>query len=145
MKLNLQERFTPEEITELRKRVFSFTEQLFLEGITVGRELVRENLYSDTEKAITRRISNMTKYLIEDDIWEKMPPHGYNPDPNAGLEEFDYAPEGGHVCGPDCNHDGTANHVDHTTGMQPPQEGQNMVNRTDEEPPAWASEIKPFK
>ena len=41
MNLDLENRLTPEEINELRKRAFSYAEQMFFEGISVGRELNR--------------------------------------------------------------------------------------------------------
>jgi len=87
MDLNLEERLTPEEITELRKRAFSFADQMFMEGISIGRSLARANYYSDTETFVKDKISAMTAYFVRDDIWRIQPPVGYNPDPNVPLPE----------------------------------------------------------
>ena len=87
MKLNLRERMTEEEITELRKRVFGFAHQMFVNGVTVGRELNRELIMNDTEQHIKDKISAMSKYFIDDGIWEAMPPVGYNPDPRVKIPD----------------------------------------------------------
>lgn len=87
MKLNLMERLTEEELVEIRKRVFSFADQMFMEGISVGRELSKDDFHSSTEDFVRDRISAMTSYFVRDDIWESMPPTGYNPDPNVDIPE----------------------------------------------------------
>ena len=87
MDLKLEERLTPEEITELRKRAFSFADQMFMEGISIGRALARDDFHSTTETFVKDKISAMTAYFVRDDIWEIQPPVGYNPDPNVPLPE----------------------------------------------------------
>lgn len=87
MDLNIEERFTPEEIIELRKRVFSFADQMLTEGISIGRELSREQLFSDTERFIKDKLSAMTSYFIDDKMWKIMPPMGYNPDPAVDIPQ----------------------------------------------------------
>lgn len=85
MDLNLEQRFNEQELNEIRKRAFSFAEQLFLEGISVGRELNREEIYDTTEQFVRDKISAMTAYFIRDDLWRAMPPHGYNPNPDVDM------------------------------------------------------------
>ena len=70
MNLDLENRLTPEEINELRKRAFSYAEQMFFEGISVGRELNREPLQEKTEKFIKDKLSAMSKFIINDDVWK---------------------------------------------------------------------------
>lgn len=88
MKINLVDKLTPEEINELQKRAYSFAEQMFFSGLSTGRELNREPLQEKTEKYIRDRLSYMTSYFIRDDVWEIMPPQGYNPNPNIEVPEF---------------------------------------------------------
>lgn len=87
MDLNLEDRFTEQELNELRKRVFSFADQMFMEGVSVGRELNREEIYDTTEQFVRDKLSAMTAYFVRDDLWKSMPPHGYNPDPNVDIPE----------------------------------------------------------
>lgn len=88
MKLELESKLNELEINELRKRVFSFAEQMFMEGLSTGRELNRELLQASAETFMKDRISYMTSYFVRDEIWEAMPPHGYNPNPNVPVREF---------------------------------------------------------
>lgn len=87
MKLNLKERLNEEEINELRKRMFGFAHQMFVNGLGVGRDLNREIVMSETEQFIKDKISAMSKYFVEDEIWEAMPPVGYNPDPKVKIAD----------------------------------------------------------
>ena len=131
MKLNLQDRFTEEELTEIRKRAYSFAEQMFMQGVTVGRDLNREDLYNSTEDFIKAKISAMTAYFVRDDIWEAMPPRGYNPDPAVGVPE------------PNPNF---MSHIGNV--VKNAAEGPiNVVNNNapNEDKPDWADEKRPFK
>jgi len=87
MDLNLEKRFNAEELNEIRKRVFSFADRMFLEGISVGRELNKEEIYDTTEQFVRDKLSAMTSYFVRDDLWISMPPHGYNPDPHVDIPE----------------------------------------------------------
>lgn len=89
MDLNLREKLTDDEILEIKKRVFSFVDQMFLEGISVGRELDKEEIFDSTEQYIRDQLSTMTEYFIRDDIWTAMPPQGYNADPNIPISQPD--------------------------------------------------------
>lgn len=138
MKLDLESKLTPEEIMELRKRAFSFAEQMFFEGISTGRELNREPLQEKAEKFIKDKLSAMTSFLIRDDVWEVMPAQGYNPNPNVEL--------------PDVSSE-MANNMDKS--FDTAQNMQGVVNnpsKTDapdwalnQETPEWAKDKKPFK
>jgi hypothetical protein len=85
MDLKLEERFNTEELNEIRKRVFSFADQMFLEGVSVGRELNRDLIYGETEQFVRDKLSAMTAYFVTDSLWTAMPPHGYNPDPSVDI------------------------------------------------------------
>lgn len=87
MDLNLEQRFNEQELNEIRKRVFSFADRMFLEGISVGRELNNEAIYDTTEQFVRDKLSAMTSYFIRDDLWVSMPPHGYNPNPNVNIPD----------------------------------------------------------
>ncbi len=89
MDLNITEKLNNDEINELRKRVYSFAEQMFFSGLSTGRELNREPLQEKTEIYIKDRLSYMTSYLIRDDVWKVMPAQGYNDDPNICVPEFE--------------------------------------------------------
>ena len=85
MNLNLEQRFTPEELNEIRKRVFSFADQMLLQGISIGRELNREEIQPNTEQFMRDKLSAMTSYFVRDDLWLSMPPMGYNPNPAVDI------------------------------------------------------------
>ena len=131
MKLNLQERFNEEELTEIRKRAYSFAEQMFMQGVMVGRDLNREDLYNSTEDFVKAKISAMTAYFVRDDIWEAMPPRGYNPDPAVGVPEPN----------PDF-----VSFID--KAVQNAEAGPVKVvnsNAPNEDKPEWADQVRPFK
>lgn len=87
MDLNLEEKLTPEEIVELRKRVFSFADQMFSEGLSVGRELKKEEIFDSTEQFVRDKLSAMTSYFTNDKMWKIMPPMGYNDNPNVDIPQ----------------------------------------------------------
>lgn len=132
MKLNLTEKLNSDEITEIRKRVFSFVEQMFMQGVSVGRELNREGLQSETETFIKDRISAMTAYFVRDDIWEAMPPYGYNPDPQIGVPDASEMMMGRME-----------------KSIQTAQKGivniSNQGQQNDEPLPEWINSTRPFK
>lgn len=135
MKLNLRERLTEEEINELRKRVFGFAHQMFLNGLTTGRELNREIIMNEAEQFIKDKISAMSKYFVDDDIWEVMPPVGYNPDPKVKIADPSrkmnvLMDEAIKKAG-----DGIHNATNAAMGMDP----SHM-----EEKPEWADKFRPF-
>ena len=87
MDLNLDTRLTAEEQNELKRRVFSLMEQMFLEGISTGRELNREEFYAETEKYVQDKISFMTNYFVQDKIWSDNPPASYRE--KKVIKEYD--------------------------------------------------------
>lgn len=87
MKLDLLTRLTPEEQEEIKRRVFTVMNQSYLDGITTGRELNREPLYEGAQELIEERISYMSNFFMNDDIWDSAPPRGYNP--NAQIPTYD--------------------------------------------------------
>lgn len=129
MNLDLENRLTPEEINELRKRAFSYAEQMFFEGISVGRELNREPLQEKTEKFIKDKLSAMSKFIINDDVWKIMPAQGYNPNPNVTIPDVS-----------DMMNENMNQEIDNVQNMY-----QNVNNAAHEEAPEWAKETKPFK
>ena len=138
MDLNLEERFTAEELNEIRKRVFSFADQMFLEGVSVGRELNREEIYDTTEKFVKDKLSAMTSYFVRDDLWKSMPPHGYNSNPAVNIID----PTDDTVI------DGYENSIKTAINRNP----ENMMNNVEddihpagtqpEEKPEWAKELE---
>jgi hypothetical protein len=131
MKLNLTERLNEDEITEIRKRAFSFAEQMFMQGVSVGRELNREDMYNQTETYIKDKISAMTAYFVRDDIWEAMPPRGYNPNPNVGVPN------------PSTQFKATMDDAINRAAAGPTH-SVNMNATTTEEKPEWADKPRPF-
>ncbi len=129
MNLDLENRLTPEEINELRKRAFSYAEQMFFEGISVGRELNREPLQEKTEKFIKDKLSAMSKFIINDAVWKIMPAQGYNPNPNVTIPDVS-----------DMMNETMNQEIDNVQNMY-----QNVNNTVHEEAPEWAKETKPFK
>jgi hypothetical protein len=139
MKLELDKKLTTEEITELRKRVFSFTDQMFMEGLSIGRELNREPFHEKTEQYVKDRISAMTSYFINDALWDSMPPRGYNPDPNVDIPE------------PSEEMSNKMNGAIQTAGNGgcEPDNLENFADDPDAPPrpekPDWANKARPFK
>lgn len=132
MDLNLEDRFTKEELNEIRKRVFSFADQMFMEGISVGRELSREEIYDTTEQFVKDKLSAMTVYFVQDKMWSSMPPQGYNPDPNVDIaspvDDIDY---GAAV-------DRAAQGPEHM--MMNPENDRHPGDFEPQEPPEWVKE-----
>lgn len=94
MDLNLDSKLTEAEQNELKRRVFSVMDAMFLEGISAGRELNREELHFGTEKYIQDKISFLTNYFVQDKIWETNPPANYKekkniPTYDAANSEFE--------------------------------------------------------
>lgn len=87
MNLNLDERLTEKEQNELKRRVFSVMDQMFLEGISAGRELNREELHFGTEQYIQDKIAFLSNYFLEDKIWKNNPPSNYKDRKN--IPEYD--------------------------------------------------------
>jgi len=71
MKLLLTDKLTNEELIELKKRVSIMMEEMFMEGITTGRELYTDDLHPDTERLIKNRIDSISKYVLDDIIWTR--------------------------------------------------------------------------
>ena len=134
MDLNLKEKLSPEEIVEIRKRVFSFADQMFMEGISIGRSLDREDFQSTTEDFVRDKISAMTEYFVRDDLWKAQPPIGYNPDPNVDLPEPSHTMRSSVENSIDMAEDpgGNINDVEHEH------------DEFKEEKPEWANQKRPF-
>jgi len=132
-------------------------EQMYLEGISTGRELNREDLHVETEKYIKQKMTFLTNYFLVEDIWQKNPPAGYDPKmviPKVEKPECDPGPE------KDVTDDyGQMNsklQKAMSSGEMPQapdanQEGISMTNEDkpdwakEQEVPEWASEKTPFK
>jgi len=84
MKLLLTDKLTNEELIELKKRVSIMMGEMFMEGITTGRELYTDDLHPDTERLIKNRIDDISKYILDDVIWTRKP----NED-NPDLDEIE--------------------------------------------------------
>ena len=106
-------------------------EQLFLEGVTTGRELGKDDLHYETEKYISEQILILSNYFIKDNIWSNQPPANYRdkkeiPEYNPDDSEFEGKIENvkdGKTCNEDIDNE----------------------NNSDIEKPDWASKEKPFK
>lgn len=77
--LNLKDKLNSDEQKELQRRLLALMEQMYLDGISAGRELNREVLYSETEKYINKKLAFLTNYFLDENIWEKNAPVGYDP------------------------------------------------------------------
>ncbi len=129
MDLNLNDKLTEEEQNEIKRRAFSMMEQLFFEGVSTGRELVRENLHFETEKYITDKILFLSNYFLDDKVWSEQPPANYR----EQKEVPKYEPENAEFGCPIDKIDESRNlNIDDTP-------------ETSEEKPEWAKEEKPFK
>lgn len=136
MDLNLTEKLTPEEIVELRKRVFSFSEQMYMQGISVGRSLNRADFEYDTETFVKDKISAMSSYVVRDDVWKSMPPHGYNPDPKVDIPE----PSAMKISEMERSINAATKGVENVINSASDLEERN----NDVEKPEWADKVKPF-
>lgn len=140
MDLNIEQKLNEDEINELKKRVYSFAEQMFFSGLSTGRELNREPLQEKTETYIKDRLSYMTSYFIRDDVWKVMPAQGYNPDPNIKVPEFNPISE---FKGDVDKMKGMASDI---YGVVNSSSDQNKPDwAKNEEKPEWVGEKKPFK
>ncbi len=142
MKLNLDTRLTEEEQTEIKLRVASLMEQMFLEGISTGRELNREEFFVETEKYTQDKISFLTNYFVQDKIWEENPPPKYKeqkeiPAYDAANSEFE-----GRI---EKVEQGKKINVDTEAGSSVMEDNKPQWAK-DEVKPEWAkTEGKPFK
>ncbi len=138
MKLDLLNKLTLDEQEEVKKRVFSFAEQMFLNGVSVGQELNRDHLQEGTEKYIRERISFMTSYFLRDDVWEAMPPHGYVA--NASFQEYNPETSEFKADVNDMINTATSDQKTLDIGMN-----KNRPEWANETTPEWTKETKPFK
>ena len=76
--LNITDRFTEEEQQELQRRVLAVMEQMYMDGISAGRDLSREDLHTETETYIRQKIAFLTNYFIMEQMWQSNPPPGYD-------------------------------------------------------------------
>ena len=119
IELNLLEKLNEDEQTELQRRLLAIMEQMFLEGISTGRELNREELHVETEKFIQQKIAFLTNYFLIEKIWSSNPPAGYDPKriiPKIEKPEVD----------------------------SPLESGPNYEVPDDAEEPEWAKKDRPF-
>lgn len=86
MDLKLEEKFTKDEISELKKRVFTFTREMFMEGLSLGREIGKNEFHDKAEGFAYKKINDLSHNLINDEIWKHHPPYGY--DAFIGIEYF---------------------------------------------------------
>jgi hypothetical protein len=128
--LNLTEKLEAEEQTELQRRLLALMEQMYLEGISTGRELSREDLHAETEKYITQKMAFLTNYFMEEKVWEQNPPAGYDPKRDIPTLEI---PE----------NDSPANNDMVAPGENLPDPNKEVGD--DREPePEWAKKDRPF-
>lgn len=92
IELNLPEKLNAEEQEELQRRLLALMEQMYLEGISTGREMNREDLHVETEKYINQKMAFLTNYFLIENVWSANPPAGYDPKreiPSLELPEND--------------------------------------------------------
>ena len=142
MDLNLDDRLSADEQNELKRRVFSLMEQMFLEGVSTGRELNREQLFVETEQYVQDKISFLTNYFVQDKIWRDNPPSSYKekkviPSYDTVNSSFE-----GRI---DKVDKGRSINVDTEVGTSVMEDNKPQWAK-DEEKPEWVdSEKKPFK
>jgi len=76
--LNIKDKLNDDEQQELQRRLLAIMEQMYMEGISAGRELNREDLHTETEKYIKQKIAFLTNYFMMEEIWHSNPPAGYD-------------------------------------------------------------------
>lgn len=146
MELNLDTRLNEEEQEELKRRVYSIMEQMYMEGITAGRELSRENLHPDTERYIQDKISFMTNYFVMEQIWQGQPPSGYNPKREIPKFEKDSDVKNDYQTMVKKMESGdTSKEINPNTEMDGKKADQKPDWAKEEEKPEWASARRPFK
>ena len=131
MDLNLEARLNEKEQNELKRRAYSAMEQLFLEGVSAGRELLREDLHYETEKYIADKILFLSNYFIQDKIWSDQPPANYREKKEVPAYDPDASDFEGRIEG-----------VEQAKNVSVDKESSNYQ---DEEKPDWAKKEKPFK
>jgi len=97
MQLNLENKLKKEEQNEIKRRAYSMMEQLFLEGISVGRELSREDLEYETEKYIKDKIIFLSNYFMNDQVWIEQPPANYRETKEIPTHQPKDTSFGGHI------------------------------------------------
>ena len=130
MDLNLTDRLNEKEQNELKRRAFSAMEQMFLEGLSVGRELNREELHYETEKYIQDKILFLSNYFMNDKVWSEQPPANYRE--MKIIPELDKSASSLEVC------DGQE-----ISDFENPE--STIDSHSDEEKPEWAKKARPFK
>jgi len=70
MKIELETKISNDDLEEIKRRAFIAMEQMFLEGISVGRDLGTTDLHYEAEKLIYKQINELTNYFVGDRIWE---------------------------------------------------------------------------
>ncbi len=141
MNLNLDTRLTAEEQNELKRRVFSLMEQMFLEGISTGRELNREEFFVETEKYVQDKISFLTNYFVQDKIWVDNPPANYKEKKNIPAYDAKNSEFEGRI---EKVEDGKKINVDTEVGSAVMEDNKPDWAK-EESKPDWAEEKKPFK
>lgn len=141
MDLNLDNRLTEEEQNELKRRVFSVMDQMFLEGISAGRELNREELHYGTEQYIQDKISFLSNYFLQDKIWTDNPPANYKDKKNIPKYDAENSAFEGRIEKVEA---GKNIDVDKEVGMDGFEDGKPDWAKA-EKKPSWANDKKPFK
>jgi len=137
MDLNLDDRLTTEEQNELKRRVFAVMDQMFMEGISAGRELNREELHYDTEKYIQDKILFLSNYFVNDKVWSEQPPANYREKKHIPSYDETNSEYEGKI---DNVENGKKINVDiETTPSNKPDWAK------DEKKPVWDNPEKPFK
>lgn len=140
MDLNLDTRLTDEEQNELKRRVFSLMEQMFLEGISTGRELNREQFFVETEKYVQDKISFLTNYFVQDKIWADNPPANYREKKNIPVYDTENSTFEGRI---EKVEQGKKINVDTEVGSKVMEDNKPDWAK-EESKPDWANEKKPF-
>ena len=141
MDLNLDDRLTDEEQNELKRRVFSVMDQMFLEGISAGRELNREELHYGTEQYIQDKISFLSNYFLQDKIWTDNPPSNYKEKKNIPKYDAVNSKFEGRIEKVEA---GKQINVDTEIESDGFDDGKPEWAKA-EEKPSWANDKKPFK
>ena len=152
MELNLDKKLSEDEQQELQRRVLAVMEQMYLEGISTGRELSRETLNPETEGYINNKIAFLTNYFIKEEVWKNNPPPGYNANKvipkiqPTGEDSDDYAKLDKKIKMSESSGEGLKeldvnNEMSDDGGMY----DQKPEWAKAEEKPEWLKEKKPFK
>jgi len=98
MKLDLKDRLSVEEQTELKRRLSAVMNEMYLDGISAGRELHREPLHEDTEKFIQERLLKLCEFFLEEETWKHFELPDYPQNDEIPPEE-DSEEDGTGCCG----------------------------------------------